>query len=256
MSNQARQPSIDPVEAFEQVIEHRDADRQPIAGALERFVTTVGHMVMWANVALITAIIAQVGLRYLFDVNYPKLDEIQWHFYGLTTMVGLSYAMIKDSHVRVDILHLSLKDSAKRVIEIIGILALLVPFIYLIVDQGYDYFAESYRVNERSDSPIGLPARWAFKAIIPISFLLLATAALARLIHDVHALFTAPAAKEGRGLGTVLAVLAGFALVAVLLASLVETTEEKLVVAMFLTFIGLLFTGFPVAWVLAGTGVL
>ncbi len=255
MSNTTHQQPIDPVEAFEQVLEHEDSDRQPIARGLDRFVIIVGQTVMWANVALIIAIIAQVALRYLFDINYPKLDEIQWHFYGLTTMVGLSYAMVKDSHVRVDILHLSLHDSAKRVIEIIGILALLVPFIYLMVDQGYDYFAESYRVNERSDSPIGLPARWAFKAIIPISFVLLAIAAAARLIHDVHAIYAAPR-TEGRGLLTVLAVLAGFALVAVLLAGLVETTEEKLVVAMFLTFIGLLFTGFPVAWVLAGTGVL
>ncbi|MEM1360307.1 MAG: TRAP transporter large permease subunit [Pseudomonadota bacterium] len=39
------------------------------------------------------------------------------------------------------------------------------------------------------------------------------------------------------------------------LTFLVETTEEKLVIAMFLTFIALLFTGYPVAWVLAGVGV-
>ena len=32
--------------------------------------------------------------------------------------------------------------------------------------------------------------------------------------------------------------------------------NEVLVIAMFVTFVGLLFTGFPVAWVLAGTGVL
>ncbi len=32
--------------------------------------------------------------------------------------------------------------------------------------------------------------------------------------------------------------------------------NEILVIAMFVTFIGLLFTGFPVAWVLAGVGVL
>ena len=132
-------------------------------------------------------------------------------------------------------------------------LTLLVPFIYLMIDQGYDSFYDSFRVGERSDSPTGLPARWAFKAIIPISFVLLAVAATARLLHDLHALYMAPAEEQdGFGLRRVLLLLAVFAAVMVALTFLVETTEEKLVIAMFLTFIALLFTGYPVAWVLAG----
>ncbi len=256
MTTSPDRDTIDPVETYEHLLEHEELDRQPFARALDTFVTTVGHVVMWANIALMAAIIAQVSLRYLFDMNYPKLDEIQWHFYGLTTMVGLSYAMVKDSHVRVDILHMSLRDNVKRGIEIVGILALMVPFLYLMIDQGYDYFAESLRVNERSDSPTGLPARWALKAVIPISFVLLAIATIARLIHDVHALFTSKGGQTGPGFFRIFIALALFAVVAFLLTGLVEATEEKLVVAMFMTFIGLLFTGFPVAWVLAGVGVL
>ncbi|NOD84106.1 TRAP transporter large permease subunit [Ruegeria sp. HKCCD6119] len=246
----------DPVEAYEGILEHPESDRQKIAVAIDAGVKAVGHVVMWANVLLMGAIFAQVSLRYLFSQNYPKLDEIQWHFYGIVTMIGISYALITDSHVRVDVLHMQLSRRAQRIIEVIGILTLLTPFIYLMVDQGYDYFYESFRVNERSDSPTGLPARWAFKAVIPISFVLLALAALARLIHDGHALIYGPASeREGAPLRRVLLVLAVFAAVCVGLTFLVETTEEKLVIAMFLTFIALLFTGYPVAWVLAGVGV-
>ena len=198
----------------------------------------------------------QVSLRYLFNVNFPKLDEIQWHFYGLVTMVGISYALVTDSHVRVDILHMQLSRRAQRVIEVIGILALLVPFIYLMIDQGWDYFYESWRVNERSDSPTGLPARWAFKAVIPASFVLLALAAVARLIHDAHAIVVNyEGERKGKDLRLILWALVAFAVVATALTFVVETTEEKLVIAMFLTFIALLFTGFPVAWTLAGVGV-
>ncbi len=246
----------DPVEAYEGILEHPETDRQKIAVAIDTSVKAVGHVVMWANVLLMAAIFSQVSLRYLFSQNYPKLDEIQWHFYGIVTMIGISYALITDSHVRVDVLHMQLSRRAQRIIEVIGILTLLTPFIYLMIDQGYDYFYESFRVNERSDSPTGLPARWAFKAVIPISFILLALAALARLIHDGHALLYGPASeREGAPLRRILLVLAVFAAVCVGLTFLVETTEEKLVIAMFLTFIALLFTGYPVAWVLAGVGV-
>ncbi|WP_193369654.1 TRAP transporter large permease subunit [Pelagibius marinus] len=249
-------PPQDPVQTYEEIQEHRDRDRQPLAVALDRGVKAIGSAVMWVNVLLIAAIVAQVALRYFLNQNYPKLDEIQWHFYGLVTMVGISYALVNDSHVRVDLLHMLLSRRAQRIVEVIGILALLAPFIYLMVDQGYDYFAESLRVNERSDSPTGLPARWILKGVIPASFVLLAIAASARLIHDIHALIANPEQeREGKGLMPVLLAAAGFACVAVLLALLVETTEEKLVIAMFLTFIATLFTGFPVAWALAGTGI-
>ncbi len=248
--------SNDPVEVYESITEHPDPDPQPIAHAIDRFVKTVGHVVMWANILLVAAITAQVSLRYLFNQNYPKLDEIQWHFYGLVTMIGISYALVTDSHVRVDILHAQLSRRARRFIEIVGILALLFPFIYLMVDQGFDYFHESFRVNERSSSPTGLPARWALKAVIPISFILLGLAALARLIHDTHALFVdLPGEREGARLRLIFWTLAGFALVTVALTFLVEPTEEKLVIAMFMTFIAFLFSGFPVAWALAGVGV-
>ena len=119
----------DPVEAYEGILEHPESDRQKIAVAIDAGVKAVGHVVMWANVLLMGAIFAQVSLRYLFSQNYPKLDEIQWHFYGIVTMIGISYALITDSHVRVDVLHMQLSRRAQRIIEVIGILTLLTPFI-------------------------------------------------------------------------------------------------------------------------------
>ncbi|MEW2915072.1 TRAP transporter large permease subunit [Leisingera sp. JC11] len=246
----------DPIERYEEILEHGDEDRQRLAVWIDNAVKGTGNLVMWANLLLVLAIVSQVALRYLLNQNYPKLDEIQWHFYGLVTMIGISYALVTDSHVRVDVLHMQLSRRARRIIEVIGILTLLVPFIYLMIDQGYDYFYESWRVNERSDSPTGLPARWALKAVIPLSFVMLAAAALARLIHDGHALLAGPAEERaGKSLRLVIWALLGFAVVATALTFLVESTEEKLVIAMFLTFIALLFTGFPVAWTLAGVGV-
>ncbi|MCV0425392.1 MAG: TRAP transporter large permease subunit [Roseibium sp.] len=247
----------DLAETYEAITEHGDPDRFGIAVAIDRFVRAVGHVVMLANLVLIAAIVTQVVLRYAFNLNFPKLDELQWHIYGLVTMTGVSYALTTDSHVRVDLMHMQLSRRAQRVVEILGILLLLAPFIWLMIDQGFDYFQESYRVDERSSSATGLAFRWAFKAIIPISFVLLGIAAFARLLHDIHALLTAGAVeRQGVGFTRILVLIGIFALVTAGLATLVETTEEMLVIAMFMSFVGLLFTGFPVAWTLAGTGMI
>ncbi|MBL1241909.1 MAG: TRAP transporter large permease subunit, partial [OCS116 cluster bacterium] len=248
---------IDAVEVYEQILEQEDQDRHFGAVFLDKSIKSIGHIVMWVNFILVIAIVSQVFMRYAFSLNFPQLDELQWHLYGLTTMFGLSYALVSNSHVRVDLLHVLLSRRSQRIIEILGILFLLTPFLYLMIDKGFDYFYESWRVNERSDSPIGLPARWALKAVIPSSFILLGLAAVARLIHDAHALYTRKDLEnEGRGLLLILGSLIVFALIAYGLGFLVETTEEKLVIYMFMTFIGLLFSGYPVAWTLAGVGVL
>ena len=247
----------DAVAQYERIIEHPDTDRQALAVFLDKLIKNVGHVVMFANLLLILAIVAQVLMRYALNLNFPKLDELQWHLYGLVTMTGVSYALVTDSHVRVDLLHMQLSRRAQRVVEMLGILFLLSPFVYLMIDQGYDYFYESLRVNERSSSATGLPMRWAFKAIIPASFVLLGLAAIARLIHDGHALLAnRPEEREGRSLLLVIGTFAAAMAVAWVLKFTVETTEEMMVIGMFLTFIGLLFTGFPVAWTLAGTGML
>ena len=81
-----------------------------------------------------------------------------------------------------------LSDRTKRIVEILGIVFLLFPFIWIVFHHSLDFVAESWRINERSDAPLGLPWRWAIKAVIPISFALLGLAALSRLIHDVSAL--------------------------------------------------------------------
>ena len=97
--------SEDPVEVYEALQEHPDRDIQPVANALDNAVKSVGLVVMWANVLLVLAIVTQVAFRYVLNQNFPQLDEIQWHFYGLVTMIGISFALVTDSHVRVDVLH-------------------------------------------------------------------------------------------------------------------------------------------------------
>ena len=227
-----------------------------LSSYLEDIVKMVGHTVMWVSALLIAAILIQVTLRYLFNINFPKLDEIQWHFYAVLTMIGISYAYVTDSHVRVDILQSALSDRSKQIIEVLGCLFLLLPFLVLMIDQGFDYFYNSYRIFERSNSPTGLPGRWILKAIIPLSFILLALATLARLINLITALLQTEESKHKtkgiRNLSLTLFIILslGFSL-----TFLGESTEDKLVIAMFTCFIALLFTGFPVAWNLAGVGI-
>ena len=152
---------------------------------LDAIIRNIGHFVMWTNVILIVVIILQVVLRYGFRHGLVLLEELQWHLYALGIMFGASYAVMMDSHIRVDIIHSRLSEKWKKRLDLFGIVFLLLPFIIIIFHQSLDFVYESWRVNERSDAPLGLPWRWAIKSVIPISFGLLILATISRATRIV-----------------------------------------------------------------------
>ena len=158
------------------------------SAGLDTFIRRIGHVVMWTNGILIFAIILQVVLRYGFGHGLVVLEEIQWHLYALGIMIGASYAMMMDSHIRVDIIHARLSEKWKLRWDFFGIIFLLLPFIIMVFHQSQDFVYESWRVNEHSDAPMGLPWRWLIKSVIPISFGLLFVAAISRLVRIISQL--------------------------------------------------------------------
>ena len=160
-----------------------------LSDVLDGLVRRVGSVLCWANGALVVVIIVQVVARYGFGTGDPKLEELQWHLYALGVMFGLSYAQVTDSHIRVDIVAMRLSRRALRLWEIFGIVVFVLPFLYVVFYHSLDFVSESWRLNERSDAPTGLPWRWAIKAVIPVSFGLLGLAVLSRLIRDVVSLW-------------------------------------------------------------------
>lgn len=153
--------------------------------ALDGVIRAIGHVVMWSNVVLIGVIMLQVILRYGFGRGLVMLEELQWHLYAVGIMFGASYAQVLDAHIRVDIIHTRLSEKWKLRWDLFGIVFLLLPFIFVIFHQSLAFTAESFRLGERSDAPLGLPWRWVIKSVIPISFGLLAVATVSRAVSTI-----------------------------------------------------------------------
>jgi TRAP-type mannitol/chloroaromatic compound transport system permease small subunit len=152
------------------------------ATGIENTIEKIGRWCSALNVVLIVAIIAQVVLRYGFGLGMVQLEELQWHLYAVNVVFGLSYCQVTNSHIRLDVLHDKFSRRTKEKIEILGILILLMPLIYVIFYHSIDFLWEAIRTGERSDSPMGLCCRWIPKALIPISMILLFLSATARVV--------------------------------------------------------------------------
>ncbi|MEJ2591251.1 MAG: TRAP transporter small permease subunit [Candidatus Thiodiazotropha sp.] len=159
--------------------------RIPIVDFLNAIVRRVAETTAWLNVALIAVILLQVVLRYGFNKGLVPLEELMWHLYAVAFMFGMAYAVTNDSHIRVDVVHMSLPKRTQHIFEILGILLLLMPVLWVLFDHSLGWVAEAYRVNESSQNPTGLPYRWLIKGVVPVTMGLIFIAALARLIQEV-----------------------------------------------------------------------
>ena len=153
--------------------------------ALDAFIIRIGQTVSWLAAVLIVVIIVQVILRYVFGRGLVVLEEVQWHLYAIGIMFGFSYALVTDSHIRLDLLYDRFPRRRKEKVEIFGIIFLLLPMIIVILNHSWPFWYDSWRVSERSDAPMGLCCRWFIKGFLPVGFIMLGLAAISRLVRAI-----------------------------------------------------------------------
>ncbi|MEX2473905.1 TRAP transporter small permease subunit [Marinobacter sp.] len=114
------------------------------------------------------------------SITINSATEMQWHLFGLLTLIGGSYALHSDTHVRVDLVHHHLSPAGKHWVDIIGHLVMLIPFCVLIAWLSKHFVQMSYVSGEQSNYG-GLTDRFLIKAALPAGLILLAVSALGQV---------------------------------------------------------------------------
>ena len=169
-----------------------DFPRTALSDALESVIEFFGGIINWIWIVLVLVIVGTVVGRYVFAVNYIWVEEVQWHMYAVGFMLGIGYALKHDAHVRVDVLAMNLRPRTRAWIELLGILILIAPVVYMILSYAIPFVEASWRRGETSSAPGGLNHRWAIKSVIVLAFVYLGLAALARAVRISAFLFGFP----------------------------------------------------------------
>ena len=148
---------------------------------VDDLLVAIGKTISYIWLILLAVIVVNVLMRYAFSEGRIELEELQWHLYSIGFLLGLSSAYQADTHIRVDVLHERMSLRAQAWVELYGIILFLLPFIALVLIYSLPFVASSFALNEISPSPGGLPLRWLIKAFMPLGFVLLLLAVLARL---------------------------------------------------------------------------
>lgn len=165
------------------------APKPRICMLLDNSVIIVGKITSWLTVLLMLIIILQIFLRYGLNSGLTVLEEMQWHLYAVIFLSAMSYAMVNDAHIRLDLVHQRFSQRTKHWIDVVGILFLLLPMIVMIFYNSIPFALKSYEIMERSAAPTGLPFRFVIKSALTIGIGLLGIAALSRLLYCLSSIF-------------------------------------------------------------------
>ena len=141
----------------------------------------------WLVLVMVVIIVYDVGMRYVFHISSGALQELEWHLFALVFLLGASYTLKHDAHVRVDILYSSRWMNARRraYVDLFGVLFLLIPFCVLVIVSSIPFIASAFSMGEGSADAGGLPYRFLIKSAIPVGFALLLLQGVAQLLRAI-----------------------------------------------------------------------
>jgi TRAP-type mannitol/chloroaromatic compound transport system permease small subunit len=122
--------------------------------------------------------------RYAFSISSNAWLEIQWYMFGALVMLGASYTLKKNEHVRVDIVYSNVSTRRQIGIDIFGGILFLLPATLIMAYLSWPIFHNAWVEHEMSGNAGGL-VRWPIKIFLPLGFALLSLQGFSELIKRV-----------------------------------------------------------------------
>lgn len=176
-----------------------------LSRAIDALTERVGKAAIWLVliVTLISAINAFV--RYAFNYSSNGLLEIQWYLFSAIFLLCAGYTLLRNEHVRIDVVSSHFSPRVLAWIDIIGTIFFLAPMAFAVLYLSWPIFVNSYLSNEYSSNAGGLIV-WPVRGLVPVGFAMLILqgfselikrfAFLKGLIDDPNAKAQTPSAEE------------------------------------------------------------
>ncbi|WP_135468019.1 TRAP transporter small permease subunit [Crenalkalicoccus roseus] len=156
--------------------------------AFSRFVDGVnaqfGRVAEWMVLFACAVSASNAFIRYGFSYSSNAWLEAQWYLFAGVVMLGASWTLNRNGHVRVDLVYGMLSERRRLWVDVFGFVFFMLPAIGLLVWMTWPFFWDSFQRGEGSPNAGGL-LRWPVKLLMPLGFTLLALQGVSELIKRI-----------------------------------------------------------------------
>jgi TRAP-type mannitol/chloroaromatic compound transport system permease small subunit len=155
-----------------------------LSRAIDAFTERVGRLVYWLVLVVVLISAANATVRKAFDYSSNAYLEIQWYLFSVIFLFGAGYTLMRNEHVRIDIIAGRLSPRAQNWIDVMGIVLFLFPMSLIIMWLSWPLFVDSWVRGEVSTNAGGLII-WPARLMVPIGFALLIVQSVSELIKRI-----------------------------------------------------------------------
>ena len=165
-----------------------------IDGLTER----VGKAIIWLILVVTLIAASNAVMRYTFNYSSNAFLEIQWYLFSAIFLFGAGYTLMRNEHVRIDLIAGRFSKRGQAMIDIFGIVFFLLPMAVAVMYLSWPIFLLALHNNEQSSNAGGLVV-WPVRLLVPVGFFLLVIQGISELIKRIgflQGLCPDPTAKE------------------------------------------------------------
>jgi TRAP-type mannitol/chloroaromatic compound transport system permease small subunit len=151
---------------------------------IDRINERVGQIFYWLILVTVVISAGNAVVRKAFNYSSNGLLEIQWYLFSAIFLFLAGYTLLRNEHVRIDVIAGRLSKRVQAWIDIFGTLFFLFPMAILMMWLSWPVFVDAFVRNEVSTNAGGLII-WPARLLVPIGFALLVLQGISELIKRV-----------------------------------------------------------------------
>jgi TRAP-type mannitol/chloroaromatic compound transport system permease small subunit len=180
-----------------------------LSAFVDRLTRSVGQAVYWLVLVVVLISAINALMRKIFDMSSNAWLETQWYLFSVIFLGCAGYTLLRNEHIRIDIVNNGLGKTTRNWIDIAGHVLFLVPLCVIMLIEGWPYFMKAFQLDSRGffedvwrltlmavgtssekynvemSSNAGGLARWPAKLIIVVGFALLLLQGISELIKRI-----------------------------------------------------------------------
>ena len=151
---------------------------------IDTLTTWVGKSATWLILVVTLISAGNAVMRYTINYSSNAFLEIQWYLFGMIFLLSSGYTLLRNEHVRIDVLSSKLSVRGRTWVDIFGIIFFLMPMAIAIAWMSWPIFVRALLESEYSSNAGGLIV-WPARLMIPVGFFLLVLQGVSELIKRI-----------------------------------------------------------------------
>ncbi len=151
--------------------------------SIDRLSIFLGKASAWLFGLLMVVVCVEVAKRYVLNMPTAWVFDFTTMLYGAGFMLCGAYGLAQNAHVRGDFLYGSMPPRRQAAFDLILYFVFFLPGVLGLIFAGWDFAADSWRIQEHSNITAEGPPVYHFKTVIPVAAFLVLLQGLVEMVR-------------------------------------------------------------------------